>query len=540
MTSEIESQISRVINKLENAKKDFNYFPTTNATQEGNYRMQKKIAGAITQVNVNVSSFDAQNESNIESINEISNSFSEQPSDLIEQSLPKPNLKRRTAIILDLNKIINIGEYKIELGQLLNILDKKLPEDKENNSNANNDISKTYTQCTTEENERRKSFISPEKKKENNDYDSENNDNSNSNKKKKKKSSSKINNNDYDVYIKDKKFNENLAKKYHKISLLLKAYLNENKLVNELNKKSQKENIINNYNYNYNVSINDTHNMNMNNRRKSLFDTTSYIIPSESSFKSFSKNNQLPNLISNFFKHRKGGKKKKRNSYVSGQLCNKLKQLNQQLQGKSTSKKIPQSEKAEFKIKPTRSSISNDSNIQLNNVSNKKNISQISNFDMSNNCEGENESIINNDNSVFYGNENKITPLLFNEGLSAVKKRRQSDFFENIPQQQEEITGFHKMISTIIEEEDNNYVNYANANNNNDEKKEICDDENKNKNMDNKVNDDENCVEDENGEEDDVDDVDDDEEEDDTILNDDGCYNGNISTSLCFDDLITF
>ena len=103
MTSEIESQISRVINKLENAKKDFNYFPTTNATQEGNYRMQKKIAGAITQVNVNVSSFDAQNESNIESINEISNSFSEQPSDLIEQSLPKPNLKRRTAIILDLN-----------------------------------------------------------------------------------------------------------------------------------------------------------------------------------------------------------------------------------------------------------------------------------------------------------------------------------------------------------------------------------------------------------------------------------------------------
>ena len=72
-------------------------------------------------------------------------------------------------------------------------------------------------------------------------------------------------------------------------------------------------------------------------------------------------------------------------------------------------------------------------------------------------------------------------------------------------------------------------------------KKEICDDENKNKNMDNKVNDDENCVEDENGEEDDVDDVDDDEEEeDDTILNDDGCYNGNISTSLCFDDLITF
>ena len=72
MTSEIESQISRVINKLENAKKDLNFLPTTNETQEGNYRMQKKIAGVVAQANVNVSSFDAQDElnPNNESINE--------------------------------------------------------------------------------------------------------------------------------------------------------------------------------------------------------------------------------------------------------------------------------------------------------------------------------------------------------------------------------------------------------------------------------------------------------------------------------------
>ena len=362
MTSEIESQISRVINKLENAKKDLNFFPTTNETQEGNYRMQKKIAGVVSQVNVNVSSFDAQDElnPNNKSINEITNSFSEQPSDLIEQSFPKPTLRRRAGIILDLNKLINIGEYKIELGKLLNILDKKLPENKENNQN--NDISKTYTQCTTEENERRKSFVSPEKKKEKNS-DSEKKENSlSSQKESEKEPNYKNNRNDFEEFKKDTKFDENLAKKYHKISLLLKAYINENKLVNELNKKSQKENIINNYN----VNFNDTNNMNINCRRKSLFDMTSYIIPSESSIKSFSKNNQLPHLISNFFKHKKEGKKKKRNSYVDGQLCNKLKKLNQQLQLKNTSKKISQSEKAEFKIKPSKSSKTDNSNIPLN------------------------------------------------------------------------------------------------------------------------------------------------------------------------------
>ena len=100
---------------------------------------KKKIAGVISQVNVNVSSFDSQDELNPN--NEyINGSFSEQPSDLIEQSFPKPILRRRGGIILDLNKLINIGEYKIELGKLINILDKKLPENKENNQN--NDISK--------------------------------------------------------------------------------------------------------------------------------------------------------------------------------------------------------------------------------------------------------------------------------------------------------------------------------------------------------------------------------------------------------------
>lgn len=517
MTSEIESKISRVIDKLENAQTHLDFPPTTNETQEGNYRMHKKLAGVLTQVNANISSFVDQNEScqNLaENSNDISNSFSEQPSELVDQSFHKPNMKRRASIILDLNKIINIGEYKIELGKLLNILDKKLPDNKENI--INNDVSKAYTQCTTEENERRKSFISPEKKKE---KISESFSNENS----KEKSHHHNYKEELNDQIKDKKFDDNLTKKYHKIALLLKEYLNENKLVNELNNKCLKEN----------NNLNDT--MNMNYRRKSLFDMTTYLIPSESSIQSFAKPNQLPNFISNFFKQKKGGKRKKRNTYVGGQFCNKLKQLNQQMNNKSTCKKIPQSEKAEIKIKPTRSSITTDSNIKLNIMNNKKDISQITNFDMSNN--NDSESIIDNDNSISSGNENN----LFNDRLSAVKKRRQSDFFDNVPQQQEEITGFHKMISTIIEEEDNNKNNVNLQNNNENEKNDAnnCDnyDEMEDVNKEG-VNDIEKAEEEfEDGEEKEED-KNDEEDDDETILNDDCCYNGNISTSLCFDDLI--
>lgn len=523
MTSEIESKISRVIDKLENAQTHLNFPPTTNETQEGNYRMQKKLAGVLTQVNANISSFIDQNEScqnPVDNSNDISNSFSEQPSELVDQSFHKPNMKRRASIILDLNKIINIGEYKIELGKLLNILDKKLPDNKENI--INNDVSKAYTQCTTEENEKRKSFISPEKKKE---IMSESFSNENS----KEKSHHHNYKDDLNDQIKDKKFDDNLTKKYHKIALLLKGYLNENKLVNELNKKCLKEN----------NNLNDT--MNMNYRRKSLFDMTTYLIPTESSIQSFGKPNELPNFISNFFKQKRGGKRKKRNTYVGGQFCNKLKKLNQQMNTKSTSKKIPQSEKAEFKIKPTKSSITTDSNIKLNNMSNKKDISQISNFDMSNNADS--ESIIDNDNSIFSGNENKTNSLLFNDGLSAVKKRRQSDFFDNVPQQQEEITGFHKMISTIIEEEDNNNNNGNLQNNNENEKNDVnnCDNYDEKEDVNNEgVNDIEKAEKEfEDGEEKEEDENDEEDDDDDeTILNDDCCYNGNISTSLCFDDLI--
>ena len=537
MTSEIESKISRVIDKLEKAQINLNYLPTTNETQEGNYRMQKRIAGVITQANVNVSSFDMQNESNqapiTESSNEISSSFSEQTSDILDQSFPKPSLKRRQSIILDLNKIINIGEYKIELGKLINILDKKLPDNKE--INPNNETSKTYTQCTTEENESKKSFSSPEKKLEKETKSNEKNSGT--------ELPQEINKNNCDEIANDKKFEDNLSKKYHKIYHLLKAYINENKLVNELNRKSLKEN--NDIIGNPNLNINET--MNKNYRRKSLFDMTSYIIPSESSIKSFTKNSQLPNLISNFFDQKKLGKRKKRNTYVSSQLRNKLKKLNQQMNAKSTTKIIPKSEKPEFKIKPTRSSLTSDSNIKFDNMSNKKNISEISNF--SNNPD--NSSIIDNDNSVLDGNDNKRGSFLFNDGLSAVKKRRQSDFFDNF-QQQEEITGFHKMISTIIEEEDN--INTGNINGNtNFEKKEnqkdICandDKEDRNvinydngNNADNKeVNSGQN-EEEKNGEES-YDSEEEDDEDDDTIENDEGCYNGNISTSLCFDELINF
>lgn len=528
MTSDVESQIIRVIGKLENAQPNLN-LPTTNETQEGNYRLQKKIAGILNQANINnISSFQNDLDENPnDTITEKSNSFSEAPSETMEPSFHKPNLKRRPSIILDLNKIINIGEYKIELGKLLNILDKKLPDSKE--SNLNNDISKNYSQCSTEGNERRKSFLSPEKHKVSHDdqsgLNSEDKENSNESSNQMSKDE-----NSCDDLSKDKKFDENLSKKYHKIALLLKVYMNENKLINEMNKQGQKEICPNN-----------------NCRRRSLFDMSSYIIPSEASNVSYGNKNQLPNFVSKFFKSKKGvvtSKRKKRNSMVSGRLCNKLKKLNQQLQSQNTSKKAPQSEKAEFRIKEQQSDKTTESNIKFN-ESRKKSISEISNFDSSHNADC--GSIIDNENSVYCVNEDKRGSMIFSDGLSAVKKRRQSDFFdvENAPQQQEEITGFHKMISTIIEEEDNNTNNNANPQNNGSEKKEnnVEDEKEKvekspNENADsNKENNQNENYENEGEESGDSDYVE--EEEEDTILDDDYCYNdNNISTSLCFDDCI--
>lgn len=548
MTSEIESKIEKVIEKLEKAQIDSNYLPTTNETQEGNYRMHKRIAGVVTQANINVSCFDMQPESNKalinESSNEISNSFTEQiSSEVLDQSLPKSNLKRPQSLILDLNKIINVGEYKIELGKLIDILDKKLPDNKENNSN--NENSKNYTECTTEENECKKSLSSPKKEidpirklDENSDELSQKEKNDN-------------NNYNYNQIDNDKKFQENLPKKYHKIYLLLKAYINENKLVNELNEKGLKEN--SNLFGKINLGLGDP--MNMNYRRKSLFNLAPYLVPTESSIKSFTKNNKLPNLIPYFFERKKLVKRKKRNTFVSGQIRNKLKKLNQQMETKSTSKQIPNSERAEFKIKEARtSSLTNDSNAQFNNISGVKNasVSQISNFDDNQ----DSESIIENDNSVFYGNENKRCSLLFN-GLSAVTKRRQSDFFDNFQSQQDEITGFHKMISTIIEEEDNININTGSNNPNNiceknENKRDECNNDDKvdgksinkdsaNDNLKKKEDNDNKNVEDKK-DEDSVQDEDNDEEDEEfedydyTIDNDD-CFNGSISTSLCFDEL---
>ncbi len=137
-----------------------------------------------------------------------------------------------------------------------------------------------------------------------------------------------------------------------------------------------------------------------------------------------------------------------------------------------------------------------------------------------------------------YGNDNKRTSIVFNDGLSAVKQRRQSDFFENIPQQQDEITGFNKMISTIVEEEDNNN-NFNNNNDlpNNNDNVNKEDKNNTNCDIEDKKSEKENNEEkNEDSEESFDEEGDEDEDDDDTISNDHSCY-GNISTSLCFDDL---
>lgn len=475
MSSEIETCLSRAIEKLDNNLLAPKKPKDEMETQEANYRMQKKIAGAVNLININNISFFDSNQTPNETSMEISNSFSEAPSEIIEQSVQN-NTKTKNGVTLDLNRIINIGEYKIELRKLLFVIDKIYPDNKENIQN--NDSSNT--QCTTEidENEKNDKKVPPPTLIKEEDKDE-------------KKEVEKL--------INDKQFEECLKKKSHKLIRLLKTYLKECKLMTDLNKLLVKDSNNNNIN---NILLKDISfsNMNMNCRRQSLFDMSSYIIPSETSINSFGQN-KLPNFNSNFFDKKKIMKSKKRNTYVSGQLKNKLKKINEKLQVKSMSKQT------EDKIIPNRTSLMTDSN---NNTDSKKSVFKISNFDI--NSGNDSESIIDNDNSVFNVND-KRTSFLFNNRLSAVKKRRESDFFDNVPQQQEEITGFHKMISTIVEEED----------------KEIND----KKNVEESVNENGKIEEEDFKEED----FEDDEFDEETIINNDSCYYGNINSSLCFDNL---
>lgn len=453
LTEELENKISRIINKLENAKKDLNFQEPKNESEEGKYRMHKRVSAILTQTNIAVSSFYETNDSNIndanESMNEASKSFSEQISDFNEQTcFPKINMRNHPSIMLNLNKIIHIGEYNIELGTLLNILDKSLPDNKENIQD--NDTSKAYTQCTNEENEIGKNYLIHEKKKQKvDDFDKKSFSNE-------ENSPQNIKNNFYDL-INDKKFKEILSKKYAKITHLLKSYISENKLIHELNNKVNNENLVNNPFINlYDVKNN-------NYRRKSLFSSTNFLFPTDSYIKSIKKKSQLPFCFSSFFELK--NKDKKRNSCVDGYLPNQLKKFSHKLINKNSCKIIPKSENADFKIKPGLLSFTNGNNINSINENDLKSISQISNFEISDITDGENAA--ENDNSI--GNDKKRVSLFFNNNLSAVKKKRQSDFFENLPQQQEEIIGFHKMISTIVEEEEN----ANNIMNNDEEKKNI-------------------------------------------------------------------
>ena len=511
LTEELENKISRIINKLENAKKDLNFQESKNESEEGKYRMHKRVSAILTQANIAVSSFYETNDSNIndanESMNEASKSFSEQISDFSEQTcFPKHNMRNRPSIILNLNKVIHIGEYNIELGTLLNILDKSLPDNKENIQD--NDTSKAYTQCTNDENEKRKSYLIPEKKKQKvDDFDKKSFSNE-------ENSPQNIKNNFYDL-INDKKFKEILSKKYAKITHLLKSYISENKLIHELNNKVNNENLVNNPFINlYDVKNN-------NYRRKSLFSSTNFLFPIDSYIKSIKKKSQLPFCFSSFFELK--NKDKKRNSCVDGYLPNQLKKFSHKLINKNYCKIIPKSENADFKIKPRLLSFTNGNNINSNNENDLNSFSQISNFEISDITDGENAA----------ENDKKRVSLFSNNNLSAVKKKRQSDFFENIPQQQEEIIGFHKMISTIVEEEEN----ANNIMNNNEEKKNI----DKNKESSLKINNDaenkkieDGDNQDEEGEEDEENQ---DEEDGENIINSIiSCNEPKINSSLSFED----
>jgi hypothetical protein len=164
------------------------------------------------------------------------------------------------SIALNMKRPINIGEFQIELNKLLEILEFVLDE---NNKNELNNYLEKYANDIT--------------------YASDEND-------------TKIINDD----LKIKKFGETLEKKYHKILKLLKGYIKENLIVNNMIEKEKKNN-------------NDMTHMTKKGKRRSLFDNIPLINEKENKILK-----DFPNFGNSFLSEMKEDiKKNKRYSCVN-------------------------------------------------------------------------------------------------------------------------------------------------------------------------------------------------------------------------------
>ena len=191
LSPELEARISQIIEKLnklslkENNSKDK---ITPLESEKYEYRIQKNAQKRMSQITTKVTDFFFEDEDG-KKINP------EQKSENTESSKISPS------IALNMKRLIKIGEFQIELEKLLEILEFSLNEE---NADKKNELMEKYINDIT--------FVSDE--------------------------------NSMNDEIKMKKFEKSLEKKYHKIAQLLKGYIKENLIVNNIMEKEKKNKII--------------------------------------------------------------------------------------------------------------------------------------------------------------------------------------------------------------------------------------------------------------------------------------------------------
>jgi len=289
MNNQIEQKIKSIITKLDGTlnKPSNSYFLQN---QERFYRIYKKLMSISIHCDTNVSAFELDehketspdsSKENIETKNTL-NKDENNNNSFISNSSSFSSEKKKENEINDNNEI-NIWNNKIDLDELLNILDKDLNDindnniqDKESNININENLNSPQNST--------------------NDNDNKNNN---------------IINENYLESINNHIFNENLKNKFLKIEEILKNYL-EN--------KTNSKNLNNNNNNNDN---NNTKNIYYGGFRHSL-DISGIFSLSTKSKRNKNNNVQiLPNIVTNFFEDKEALKKEleevnKRHSVVPG------------------------------------------------------------------------------------------------------------------------------------------------------------------------------------------------------------------------------
>lgn len=432
-------KLQRVSNKLECIL--VNAFGTNIHNAEEEYILYKKAESMANQGNLSVSFF----EDNLNNQGIDNDSFFDMPSSIDLNETRKFTKSTSNISTINLKQMVHLAGCKIELGELLDILDKHLPC-----KISKNEIN---IKSVKEEGSPIKKDVNDEGNKEDNEinksiYESPERNQSFLNAKEIYYES--INNKEKLIECLKHPLGNNILKKFKKISFLLKILIQEQSFLDELNKRDENQDI--------NISQN---NKILVHRRHSIFENTFNIgtyhgisVPSgnfstlNSVYQKLEVKECQINITSNFFEDMKKRKKnkKKRNTLAGGRLRNKLKQLNKLLNNPKMMIEEPKSE-----IQKKKGREVDDSSLSENkNFESEKN--EIKNALLNQSVTGGNDSILTNGRESFCKNENISGSNDNKEGrefragkeikgferLSEVKIKRGSEFFD--PSQLTEIS----------------------------------------------------------------------------------------------------